>query len=218
VASSPAGAESSADMMDDGVDGKAKARDKGKEKAQLTSRTSVPKRVARKRQPQIVDSETEGILTEDDEDFLSDYASPTPSKRPRTTHALDGPASSPTTGVFRKPSFTRSQPHHRDLSSAGSASTVDPSIGGRPSDIDRLMRTYGVNTPENPYQSHLLSRHEPVVSNRIIEIPDIVKRNFKPRVSQEEIQKRIQENTLKKLREKNNQLEAQHVSIEKGTE
>lgn len=69
-------------------------------------------------------------------------------------------------------------------------------------DVNALMQTFGVNTPENPYEEHLLGRREPVVSNPVIMIPEIVKRGFKPRISAAQIQKNIQEKVLKKMQVK----------------
>ncbi len=77
------------------------------------------------------------------------------------------------------------------------------------------MRVFGVNTPENPYHEHPLRRREPVMSNPVIKIPEIVKRGFKPRIKPEEIQRKIQENTLKRIQQTVlDNLAAERVSYE----
>lgn len=65
--------------------------------------------------------------------------------------------------------------------------------------IDEILAHYDVNTSANPYKAHLLSRHEPVVSDPVMQIPEVVKRGFRPRPSAEKIQKNIQDKVREKL-------------------
>lgn len=116
-----------------------------------------------------------------DDDFALDPASPTAHKRRRT--AL--------TSRFDVPSpFLRAT---RIQDSKVPEKTLDAMT------TDELLTHHGVNTPENPYKAHLLSRHEPVMSNPVIEIPAVVKRGFKPRPSAVEIQQNIQDKVKEKL-------------------
>lgn len=142
----------------------------------------------------------EATLSEDaadhssDEDFAPDPASPTMSKRRRTE------VTSKTDDASELPS-----PFLKSSDKVGDSTTSGPGGSGLPEkhfcemSTDELLAYHGVNTPSNPYQAHLLSRSEPVVSNPVIRIPEVVKRGFKPLPTAEEIQKNIQDKVREKL-------------------
>ncbi|KAJ4336829.1 hypothetical protein N0V95_008495 [Ascochyta clinopodiicola] len=135
-----------------------------------------------------------------DDAFAPDPASPTSHKRRRTTLTLSSPGANRDVPLTSdNPCFVPSSVDHGQIAAKSnvgeSLSTLKPF---REMTIDELLAHYDVNTSINPYKAHLLSRHEPVVSNPTIQIPEVVRRGFKPRPSAEEIQKRIQ----KKIREK----------------
>lgn len=143
-------------------------------------------------------------LDNDDEDFELGRTSPTPSKRRRTGLGLGTASTSPATTSRRAPRkpllpampLPRSVSHPsitREPRNASSSMTSGP-IGLTEGDI---LYEFGVKGYDEP----LLGRREPVVSNPVIKIPDIVKRNFKPRPTADEIQRNIQKHTLKKMQE-----------------
>lgn len=120
-----------------------------------------------------------------DDDFAPDPASPTTHKRRRTelTSRIDGTSDGPSPFLRA----TQIQDSEVPGKTAGEMTT------------DELLAHHGVNTPESPYKAHLLSRHEPVVSNPVIEIPAVVKRGFKPRPNAVDIQQNIQDKVREKL-------------------
>jgi hypothetical protein len=120
-----------------------------------------------------------------DDDFTPDSASPTASKRQRTelTSKTDGSSDMPS--PF--------------LKATGAKGSKVPEKAPSDMTIDELLAHHGVNTPQSPYKAHVLSRHEPVVSEPVIEIPEVVKRGFKPRPSAEEIQQNIQNKVREKM-------------------
>ncbi|KZM20661.1 uncharacterized protein EKO05_0010621 [Ascochyta rabiei] len=136
-----------------------------------------------------------------DDDFALDPASPTAHKRRRTALTLSSPGANGDISLTSdRPS---SLPSFIDEVEVAAKPRVGDSVSaGRPfheMSTDELLAHYDVNTWTNPYKAHLLSRHEPVVTNPTIEIPEIVKRGFKPRPSAGEIQKRIQKRVREKM-------------------
>jgi hypothetical protein len=65
--------------------------------------------------------------------------------------------------------------------------------------LDELMQQHGVNTPENPYQEHLLSRYTPVTTNPAVYTPPNFQPSFKPRPTAADIQQNIQDKVRQKL-------------------
>lgn len=120
-----------------------------------------------------------------DDDFAPDPESPTPSKRQRTELTSKTDGSSDVPSPFLKATDEKGP---RVPSKAPGDMTTN-----------ELLAYHGVNTAQSPYKAHLLSRHEPVVSNPVIEIPELVKRGFKPRSTAEEIQRNIQNQVREKL-------------------
>lgn len=134
-----------------------------------------------------------------DEDFAPDLASPSANKRRRTE--LDVPKSGDVLSADGgSPSSFPSAVYNRH---ASTKTGVDESQSGkrplRDMTIDEILAHYDVNTSANPYKAHLLSRHEPVVSDPVMQIPEVVKRGFRPRPSAEKIQKNIQDKVREKL-------------------
>lgn len=134
-----------------------------------------------------------------DEDFTLDPASPTANKRRRTDFIIASPADLPSvtgsniksaSSTTEKMQELASKDARRDLSAQKLLSNMT---------TDELLAHYDVNTSSNPYNAHLLSRHEPVVSNPVIQIPEVVKRRFKSRPSAEEIQQNIQDRVREKM-------------------
>ncbi|KAF2624580.1 hypothetical protein BU25DRAFT_155768 [Macroventuria anomochaeta] len=129
-----------------------------------------------------------------DDDFGTDPASPTANKRRRTGNAPKLDATHDIFSPFLRSTENPQAPEKPDLG--------DSKFSERPlSDMttDEILVHYDVNTPMNPYKSHLLSRHEPVVTNPVIQMPEMVKRGFKPRPSAGEIQKTIQDKVREKM-------------------
>lgn len=119
-----------------------------------------------------------------DEDFAPDPGSPTTSKRRRTlTSKTDGSTDMPS--PF--------------LDATGGKGSKAPDKALSEMTTDELLAYHGVNTSQSPYKVHLLSRHEPVVSDPVIEIPEVVKRGFKPRPTAEEIQQNIQDKVRERM-------------------
>ncbi|KAF1925927.1 uncharacterized protein M421DRAFT_94312 [Didymella exigua CBS 183.55] len=120
-----------------------------------------------------------------DDEFAPDPASPTASKRRRTGLASRTDGSSDVPSSFLKATDRRG---FKVPLKAFSQMTTD-----------ELLAHHGVNTSQSPYKAHLLSRHEPVVSDPVIKIPEVVKRRFKPRPTAEEIQQNIQVKVREKM-------------------
>lgn len=119
-----------------------------------------------------------------DDDFEPNSESLTAGKRRRThTSKTNGPAdmSSPLSKV------------------TGAQDCKEPEKDLGEMTTDELLAHHGVNTLQSPYMAHLLSRHEPVVSDPVIEIPEVVKRGFKRRPTAEEIQQNIQDKVREKM-------------------
>ncbi|KAL6709914.1 hypothetical protein ACN47E_000699 [Coniothyrium glycines] len=159
------------------------------------------------KRPQAADPDSDDTLSDVNEDFFSGSPSPTLNKRRRPTLNLDGSLMSPTTRSNSKrllPLPLAPQLRFRQVAlDTHLVPTTLMNITPGQLSINRLMHVFKVNTAENPYEAHLLSRHEPVVSNPVIRVPDVVRRGFKPRPSQQAIQKNIQEKVLQKIRERN---------------
>lgn len=119
-----------------------------------------------------------------DDDSALDPGSPTASKRRRTLTSKAG-CTPGTPSPFL------------EATSAKNSRVRDKAYGKMT--MDELLVHHGVNTSQSPYKAHLLSRHEHVVSDPVIEIPEIVKRRFKPRRTAEEIQQSIQNKVRKKM-------------------
>ena len=119
-----------------------------------------------------------------DDDFAPDPGSPTASKRRRTlTSKTDGSADMPSPIL--------------EAANAKGSKVPEKTLGEMTT--DELLAHHGVNTTQSPYKAHLLSRHEPVVSDPVIETPEVVKRGFKPRPTAEEIQQNIQDKVREKM-------------------
>lgn len=131
-----------------------------------------------------------------DDDFAPDPASPTSNKRRCTELSSKADDMVDLPSPFLTPSDKAKAPAPTTLDLDGSASTKK---SFKDMSIDELLAHHGVNTPDNPYKAHLLSRDQPVVSNPVIKIPEVVKRGFKPRPSAEEMEKNIQDKVREKL-------------------
>lgn len=129
-----------------------------------------------------------------DEDFAPDPSSPTSNKRRRTEIASKTDGSSDLPSPFLKPSDMR-----RDCTKLGLGGSMLPEKTVHKMSTNELLAYHGVNTTLSPYTAHLLSRDEPVMSNPVIRIPEIVKRGFKPRPTAEEIQRNIQDKVREKM-------------------
>lgn len=190
------------DLGEAGASGEGKTKVKARSKLEPTPRKRAVKKL---KTAKFVESEDDDTSSEE---YDPEDAPLSPSKRPRCTLTMaDLPCELP----LQEPSARK-----RLIASSSAAYQTPPSPSpnlatnplvstGVPRSnmsIDDLMRTYGVNTVENPYQEHLLSRHVPVVSNPEIRIPDKVARNFANLPTAAQIQQNIQEKTLKKLQEK----------------
>ncbi|KAJ4317919.1 hypothetical protein N0V94_004682 [Neodidymelliopsis sp. IMI 364377] len=141
-----------------------------------------------------------------DGEFTPDPASPTCNKHQRTELASLNTDSSRDAGLPAENSSSSSLsslPEPADLfEPLATTSNGESMAAGRSfkeMSTNEIMAHYGVNTIINPYKAHLLSRHEPVVSNPVIEIPEVVKRGFKPRPSAEEIYENIQRKVRRKM-------------------
>lgn len=133
-----------------------------------------------------------------DDDFEPDPASPTSNKRRRTSlmPKTDGMTDLPS--PFLTPAEKTGDP--TPLNSHDAKPPAKAAKAFRDMTMKELLAHHGVDTPENPYQEHLLGRHYQAVSNPVIQVPAIVKRGFKPRPTAEEIQKNIQDKVREKLR------------------
>ena len=128
------------------------------------------------------------------DDFAPDPTSPTANKRRRTELIPntddDRDASSPLPHLTDGPRASAKLPSGNGLSAEKSPSDMT---------TDELLAHHGVNTPTNPYKAHIMSRHEPVLSNPIIQIPEVVRRGFKPRPTAEEMQKKLRDKVRQKM-------------------
>src|SRR5690242_7347232 len=129
-----------------------------------------------------------------DEDFAPDPSSPTSNKRRRTEIASKTDGSSDLPSPFLKPSDMQ-----RDSTKLGLGGSMLPGNSLRNMSTNELLAYHGVNTTWSPYTAHLLSRDEPVISNPVIQVPEIVKRGFKPRPTAEEIQRNIQDKVRERM-------------------
>lgn len=168
----------SGDKEGDKVEGKVNVEEvKGTKRMAKPAPKPKPKAKAKARETTPSDDSS-------DDDFALDPGSPTASKRRRTlTSKTDGTAGMPSPFL--------------EATSAKSSRVPEKALGEMTT--DELLAHHGVNTPQSPYKAHLLSRHEPVVSDPVIEIPEVVKRGFKPRRTAEEIQQSIQDKVREKM-------------------
>lgn len=186
----------SVEKAKDGGNEKKEQKDGGKEKVAVEGKVDVEEMKGKKRMVKPAPKpkakakprarETTPSDNSSDDDFAPDPASPTANKRRRTelTSKTDGTPDVPS--PFLK-----------------ATDVQDSKLPDKPLSemtTDELLAHHGVNTPESPYKAHLLSRHEPVVSDPVIEIPDVVKRGFKPRSTAEEIQQNIQDKVRERMR------------------
>jgi hypothetical protein len=173
-------------------DRKEEVRVEEKVEERVTVEVKVPKGTKRmakpapKPKPKTKPKARESTPSDDssNDGFAPDPGSPTASKRRRTL-------TSKTDGFADVPSPFLDALGERGLKLPGKA------LGEMTT--DQLLAYHGVNTPQSPYKAHLLSRHEPVVSDPVIEIPEVVKRGFKPRPTAEEIQQNIQDKVREKM-------------------
>ncbi|KAJ4377992.1 hypothetical protein N0V83_000822 [Neocucurbitaria cava] len=187
---------------------KAGVNGKKKEKVAPAPRSMVGTERAAQKKRNVPDTISEGSpsssLDNDDEDFELGRTSPTPSKRRRTGLDLGTTRTSPVTTSRRAPRkpLLPAMPLPRSVS--------HPSITREPRNASSSMTSGPISLTEGDilyefgvkgYDEPLLGRREPVVSNPVIKIPGIVKRNFKPRPTAHEIQRNIQKHTLKKMHE-----------------
>ncbi|KAF1832488.1 hypothetical protein BDW02DRAFT_423475 [Decorospora gaudefroyi] len=199
IAGTPVG-RASEEMVDESKNGDGEAgKMTEKEKA-----TPIPKSTAKKRAINMKASAVDGepdVSSEDD--FEPDDISPTPSKRPRTdlTFAESALATAartpPTTRATRRKSLPAGPAaSNRDLSPARS-DPINPrsSKETRPGGLAPMDLLY--QAAVEGYDEPLLGRRQPVMSNPVAEIP-----TFPPRRSVAEMQKLIQEKTLRKVQEK----------------
>jgi hypothetical protein len=136
-----------------------------------------------------------------DDDFRPDPRSPTSHKRRRITLAItDTPTATSARPSRTAPtSSTYIEPHSPSSSTEPEASTSHgPSnlnsvqlkqawgmkaenVAAPTGRVQELLEAQGVNTAENRYENNFLARHEPVMTNRVIEIPESVKRMAEPK-------------------------------------
>lgn len=168
-----------------------KEKESGEKNKEAAKATSTPrKRTAKPKKKAPLSDESSG------DDFVPDGDSPTSAKRHRilqgtpTATSIRSSRKQPTPTTIPKNNNTILPPTETDIN-------LSTSVGFRPSTLsyDILMQAVGVNTPENPYQQHLLSRQNPIVSNPVIAIPDIIKRGFKPRPRATEILQNMHKQT-----------------------
>ncbi|CAO2647648.1 Nn.00g085700.m01.CDS01 [Neocucurbitaria sp. VM-36] len=211
-----------AEMRSEGSEAeKVGAKVKKNEKIPPALRAMAGKKRAARKKPQVQDTSSEGTSlfssdNDEDEDFESGPISPTPSKRCRTALNFDG--------IATRGATTSTRPNRKSLPTATTLSrrASDPSSTQKPGnavdttgfglidfDHEDILHQFGVKG----YNEPLLGRRQPVVSNPVIKIPDIVKRNFKPRRTPDEIQRNLQENTMKRIREKS----LEHIAAQRKT-
>jgi hypothetical protein len=166
-----------------------------------TQKSSGKKRAIKKK-ALVIDSEMD---ESSDDEFEPDDTSPTPSKRPRNELTF---AESALATATRTPPATRATrrslptPTYQPLSSprsdpANEDSSSEVRLGGfEGGDFmgDKGLYDVGIK----PYKDQpLLARREPVMSNPVSRIPEIIKRNGKPRPEGQ-----LYENVQKLLRAK----------------
>jgi hypothetical protein len=170
----------------------------GKERGAVEEKSNVEGSTSRKRvlRPESQPKKREATPSDDssDDDFAPDPTSPTANKRRRTELTSN-------TDNDRDASFQLLNPTDDPWASAKLNSGNGLFAEKSPSDMttDELLAHHGVNTSTNPYKAHLMSRHELVISNPVIQIPEVVKRGFKPRPTAEEIQKKIVDKVRQKM-------------------
>ncbi|KAH9876651.1 hypothetical protein J1614_003783 [Plenodomus biglobosus] len=192
----------------------------GKGKRKIKQEGLPKKRAARKKKtPRFVDSEDEEDDELSSEGYEPEEGTPTPSKRRRSVLTMDGPSFASPRQIVRKPPTASSNSTYQFPSSLvpEDASDAPASTGGPRSEhgIDELMRSFGVNTAENPYHEHPLSRRMPVVANPAIKIPSKMMRKFEPRPAGV-TQKNIQEQVLHKMQEQEKSRSASATEQEDG--
>lgn len=167
-----------------------KSAAKGKGKASASAKPAGKKRIVSGRKSKaIIEDESSG------DDFMPDPTSPTSRKRHRTTlHITDTPTATsarpsrtgPTTSSYVDLGSPSSSPSNESVGNpspnknseqTGEGQRINPqSIAPPTGRIQELLEAAGVNTPGNRYEQHFLGRQEPVVTNRVISIPESVRR------------------------------------------
>jgi hypothetical protein len=153
---------------------------------------STKKRATGKKSKQVLDEDESS-----DDDFMPDPKSPTSHKRRRTTLAItDTPTATsarpsrtgPTSSTYIEPHSPSSSSVEPEASTDHPPSNLNPeqlkqawsmkaeNVAVPTGRVQELLEAQGVNTAENRYESHFLARHEPVMRNRVIEIPGSVRR------------------------------------------
>jgi hypothetical protein len=190
--------EKMVDIEDEKVEVEVKTKGKGKEKA------SSKKRPVKSKLKATTQDESS------DDNFMPDPASPTSHKRRRTAPAItDTPTATsarpsraaPHSAAYVAPPSSGEQSDSsaelkasvgRRLSSLNAQEVkqgwgidVTPHLAPPSGSIEALMQAAGVNTPGNRYQEHLLSRSQPVLQNRVANVPETVRRmaDRKPRMT-----------------------------------
>ncbi|KAL1596878.1 hypothetical protein SLS59_007619 [Nothophoma quercina] len=174
--------------------GKGKKIGHQKEEVESAAEASTGRKRVLKSKPKPKMREATPSDDSSNDDFAPDPGSPTANKRRRTKVFQENDGDSDTRSPLVKSA------DDTEVSAKPPRGEVPPA-NKPPSDMttDELLAHHGVNTPANPYKAHIMSRHEPVVSNPVIQIPEAVKRGFKPRPTAEEIQKNIQGKVRHKL-------------------
>jgi hypothetical protein len=174
----------------------------------LAAKPSSKRRPAKPKSKSILSDESSG------DDFIPDPASPTSNKRQRTALTMTDTPTATSARPSRTAPLSATTPTYIAPSSSDSNSescTEMVASSGRPSTlnsqaiktawdieirnvvptgrIQELLEEHGVNTPGNRYEQHFLSRYEPVVADRVISIPEAVRRmvDAKPRLCAEEM-------------------------------
>ncbi|KAH5278210.1 hypothetical protein HBI70_084340 [Parastagonospora nodorum] len=167
-----------------------KGTTKGKGKASATAKPASKKRIVSSRKSKaIIENDSSG------DDFMPDPTSPTSRKRHRTTlHITDTPTATsarpsrtgPTMSSYVDVGSPSSSPSNesvgnpspnKDSEQTGEEQRINPQNVAPPTGrIQELLEAAGVNTPGHWYEQHFLGRQEPVVTNRVISIPESVRR------------------------------------------
>ena len=178
---------------------------KGKEKAApapVPAPAPTAKAAGKKRAAKVKPSKPVIQDESSDDDFMPDPASPTSNKRRRTALTItDTPTATSARPSRAAPASATHPTYVAPSSPDGSDSSVDVegSVGIKASMLNTMERhkqwnvnvapasrlqelfeANGVNTPENRYEENLLTTYQPIMSNRVIEIPETVKRMADP--------------------------------------
>lgn len=128
----------------------------------------------------------------DDDDFRPDLASPTASKKRRTTLAITDTPTATSARPSRTALQTSAYVAQHSPSPSSSGRDLLESSSQRPVSLERqdaaptgrlqeLLEANGVNTPGNRYDQHFLQRHDFVVTNPVTRIPETVRRMAEPK-------------------------------------